>query len=118
MRLLQASVAFALLAAVAQPARAEERWLGCKYVDVNGKAQSFLMVFDDRRSVAALLDAGFLQEGTNTSITFQAIRTRFPEYAVTYNRNDGALAINPRTGGILNGECRRVAQPPGVPSLQ
>ena len=76
------------------------------------------MVFDDRRGVAALLDVGFLQQGTNTAITYQAIRTRFPEYALTYNRNDGALAINPRTGGILNGECRRVTPPPGAPSLQ
>jgi hypothetical protein len=117
MRWQQAALAIVLLGVLSWPAQAEDRWLGCRYVDINGKTQSFFMVFDDRRSVAAVLDAGFLVEGSNTSITFQAIRTRFPDYALTYNRNDGGLALNPRTGGILSGECRRVAKPPDAPSL-
>ncbi|MBV8186586.1 MAG: hypothetical protein JOY64_06290 [Alphaproteobacteria bacterium] len=117
-RWLQAGLAVTLLAAtLAQPVRAEQRWLGCTYKDANGKQQNFLVAFDDLRGVAALLDAGSLVEGTNTSITFQALRTRFPEIAITYNRNDGALTVNPRGGGILGGECRRVAPPPGAPTL-
>jgi hypothetical protein len=115
---LQAGFAVTLLAAVAQPVRAEQRWLGCTYKDANGKPQNFLMAFDDLRGVAALYDAGSLVEGTNTSINFQALRTRFPEIAITYNRNDGALAVNPRGGGILSGECRRVAAPQGAPELK
>jgi hypothetical protein len=117
MRWLHAGSALVLLAALSRPAAAEDRWLGCKYVDINGKTQNFFLVFDDRRSVAALFDVGYLLEGTNTSITFQAIRTRFPDYALTYNRNDGTLAINPRSGGILNGDCRRVAKPADAPNL-
>ena len=74
------------------------------------------MVFDDLRSTASLLDGGALVEGTGTSITFQALRTRFPQFTVTYNRNDGALALTPVAGfgGILPGECRRSAPPPGA----
>jgi hypothetical protein len=118
MRWLQVGLVVTLLAALAQPVRAEQRWLGCTYKDANGKAQNFLMAFDDLRGVAALYDAGGLVEGTNTSINFQALRTRFPEIALTYNRNDGALAVNPSTGGILSGECRRVNPPPGAPTLK
>ena len=107
-----------LLAAFARPAMAEPRWLACKYNDTNGKAQSFFMTFDDLRNVASLFDAGTLVEGTSTSITFQALRTRFPQFAITYNRNDGALAVTPLAGygGILSGECRRSSPPPGAPN--
>ena len=107
-----------LLAALARPALAEPRWLACKYTDTGGKAQNFFMVFDDLRNTASLLDGGTLVEGTSTGITFQALRTRFPQFTVTYNRNDGALALTPLAGfgGILTGECRRSPPPPGVPN--
>ncbi len=107
----------ALLAVLSGPALAEQRWLGCKYTDGRGGAQTFFMVFDDLRSTAAMLDSGALVEGTNTLVTFQALRTRFPTFAVTYNRNDGALSITPTVGvgGLLYGECRRVPPPPGAP---
>jgi hypothetical protein len=106
-----------LLAALSRPAMAEPRWLACKYGDTNGKAQTFFMVFDDLRNVASLLDAGTLVEGADTGITFQALRTRFPQFTITYNRNDGALALTPLAGygGILTGECRRSPPPPGAP---
>jgi hypothetical protein len=113
--------AMALLAALARPAMAEPRWLACKYTDTHGGAQNFHMVFDDLRNTAALFDAGAgrLIEGTNTGITFQALRTQFPQISITYNRNDGALAVTPRAGygGILTGACRRSPPPPGAPSL-
>jgi hypothetical protein len=107
-----------LLAALVRPAMAEPRWLACKYSDTNGKAQNFLMVFDDLRNTVSLLEGGTLVEGTSTGITFQALRTRFPQFTITYNRNDGALAVTPLAGfgGILTGECRRSPPPPGAPS--
>ena len=56
--------------------------------------------------------------GTGTTINFQSLRTRFPPFNVTYNRNDGALSVSPAgTGGILHGDCRRSAPPPGAPAL-
>jgi hypothetical protein len=118
MRWLEILGTVGLLAALARPAMAEPRWLACKYTDTSGKAQNFFMVFDDLRSTASLLDAGTLVEGTNTGITFQALRTRFPQFAITYNRNDGALAVTPLAGygGILTGECRRSPPPPGAPN--
>jgi hypothetical protein len=111
------AVALSLLAV---PATAEPRWLGCKFTDANGKAQTFYMMFDEDRNIAQVLDDGQMVEGTNTYITFQAIRTRFPQYAVTYSRNDGSLSMSPLggtafTAGVLRGDCRRVAPPPGVP---
>jgi hypothetical protein len=118
MRWLEIGLALASVAALSQPVQAEQRWLGCKYNDVNGKTQNFLMVFDDLRGVASILEAGSLVPGASTTINFQSLRARFPDFTITYNRNDGALAVNPRTGGILSGECRRVAQPPGAPNLQ
>jgi hypothetical protein len=118
MRLREAALALLLLGALTGPASAEPRWLGCKYNDVNGKPQSFLMAFDDLRGIASILDAGSLVAGANTMINFQSLRARFPDFSVTYNRNDGALTVNPRGGGFLSGECRRVAPPPGAPNLQ
>ena len=119
MRWLEILRTVGLLAALARPAMAEPRWLACKYTDTSGKAQNFFMVFDDLRSTASLLDAGTLVEGTNTGVTFQALRTRFPQFTITYNRNDGALAVTPVAGfgGILTGECRRSSPPPGSPNL-
>ena len=110
-----------LFSALARPAMAESRWLACKYTDTSGKAQNFSMVFDDLRDTAALFDPGArrLIEGTGTAITFQALRRRFPQFIITYNRNDGALALTPLAGygGILTGECRRSPPPPGAPGL-
>ena len=108
-----------LLAALARPAMAEPRWLACKYNDTNGKPQNFFMVLDDLRNVASLLDGGTLVEGADTGISFQALRTRFPQFAITYNRNDGALSVSPQGaafGGLLQGECRRGPPPKGAPS--
>ncbi len=110
----------ALLALLSRPALAEPRWLACKFNDTSGKAQNFFMVFDDLRGTAALLDAGSLVEGVGTTTNFQSLRTRFPQFNVTYNRNDGALAVSPTVGGlggILTGDCRRSAPPPGAPAL-
>jgi hypothetical protein len=111
-------LSLALVALLSRPALAEPRWLACKFNDTSGKTQSFHMVFDDIRGTAALLDGGTLVEGTGTSTNFQSLRTRFPQFNVTYNRNDGALAISPvGVGGLLTGECRRAPPPPGAPSL-
>jgi hypothetical protein len=110
--------ALSLLVALARPAMAEPRWLSCKYTDTSGTVQTFHLMFDDLCSTAALFDAGALVEGTNTSINFQSLRARFPAFLITYNRNDGALAVTPLTGGlggILTGECRRTPPPPGAP---
>ncbi len=118
MRLAEILATVALLALLSQPALAEPRWLACKFNDTTGKAQNFVMVFDDLRGTAALFDGYALVDGTGTTIHFQSLRTRFPPFNVTYNRNDGALAISPiATGGILHGECRRSAPPPGAPAL-
>jgi len=106
------------LAAVASPALAEPRWLACKFTDQRGQARNFQMVFDDLRNAAALWDGYALVQGANTGITFQALRTRFPQFVVTYNRNDGALSVTPLEGsygGILHGECRRSPPPTGAP---
>ena len=119
MRLAQILAAGALLALLSQPALAESRWLACKF-NAGGKEQSFHMVFDDMRGTAALFDGGSLVEGTSTSINFQSLRTRFPQFNVTYNRNDGALAVSSTTGGlggIMTGDCRRAPPPPGAPAL-
>ena len=120
MRLAQILAAAVLLAVLSRPALAEPRWLACKFNDTSGKPQNFVMVFDDMRGTAALFDAGSLVEGTSTSINFQSLRTRFPQFNVTYNRNDGALAVSSTTGGlggIMTGDCRRAAPPSGAPAL-
>jgi len=111
-------LAFGLLGAFAPQALAEPRWLACKYADTLGATQTFQMVFDDMRNTASLFDHGELVEGTGTGITFQALRTRFPNFMVTYNRNNGALSLTSLqgTGGLLQGECRRSPPPPGVPA--
>jgi len=117
MRLAEILAMVALLALLSRPALAEPRWLACKF-NAGGKEQSFHMVFDDMRGTAALFDGGGLVEGSSTSINFQSLRTRFPQFNVTYNRNDGALAVSPvGVGGILTGDCRRAAPPPGAPAL-
>src|SRR5215510_5406460 len=118
-KLAQILAAVALLALLSRPALAEPRWLACKFNDTSGKTQNFFMVFDDMRGTAALFDAGSLVEGTGTTINFQALRTRFPQFNVTYNRNDGALAVSTTSGlgGIMHGDCRRAAAPPGAPAL-
>ena len=110
----------ALLALLSGPALAEPRWLGCKFTDTSGKPQTFAMVFDDIRGTASLLDGATLVEGQGTSINFQSLRTRFPQYNVTYSRNDGTLSISTAgtLGGILTGECRRIAPPPGAPQVR
>lgn len=117
MRLAEVLATVTLLALLSQPALAEPRWLACKF-NAGGKEQNFHIVFDDMRGTAALLDGGSLVEGTSTSINFQSMRTRFPQFNITYNRNDGALAVSPVTGGLMNGECRRSPPPPGAPAVQ
>jgi hypothetical protein len=117
-RLATLAALAAAFAATAQPVRAEPRWLTCKFTDQLGAARSFFMMFDDIRGTASLFDAGTLIEGAGTSINYQSIRTRFPTFALTYNRNDGALSVSPLEaayGGILRGECRRSVPPPGAP---
>ena len=119
MRLAQILATVMLLALLSRPALAEPRWLACKFNDTSGKTQNFFMVFDDLRGTAAMFDGYSLIDGASTTINFQSLRTRFPQFNVTYNRNDGALAVSPsrRVGGILHGECRRSAPPPGAPAV-
>lgn len=118
MRLAEVLATVTLLVLLSQPALAEPRWLACKF-NSGGKEQNFHMVFDDMRGTAALFDGGSLVEGTSTSINFQSLRTRFPQFNITYNRNDGALAVSPvGVGGLMNGECRRSPPPPGAPAIQ
>jgi hypothetical protein len=119
MRLAGMPAVMALVALLSSPAWAEPRWLACKFNDTAGKTQNFHMVFDDIRGTAALFDGYALVEGTGTSINFQSLRTRFPTFNVTYNRNDGALAVSLTggLGGILVGECRRSPPPQGAPPL-
>jgi hypothetical protein len=118
MKLAQILATVILLALLSRPALAEPRWLACKFDDTNGKTQNFFMVFDDLRGTAALLDAGSLVDGIGTTTNFQSLRTRFPQFNVTYNRNDGALAVTVGgLGGILTGDCHRTAPPPGAPAL-
>lgn len=119
MRLATTLTMAAALCAVALPARAEPRWLACKVADQRGTARNFHIVFDDRRNTAAVWDGVEFVEGASVAITFQAIRARFPNFALTYNRNDGALSMTPlgaNYGGLLHGECRRAPPPPGVPA--
>lgn len=109
----------ALAASAVSPAVADARWLACRFTDHKATARNFHMVFDDIRNTAALFEAGSLVQGTGTSITFQSLRTRFPTFTVTYNRNDGALAITGvegTYGGTFSGECRRSPPPPGAPA--
>ena len=119
MRMAEMLLAVALIALLSRAAWAEPRWLACKFNDAAGKATNFHMVFDDIRGTAALFDGVDLIEGTSTSINFQSLRTRFPQYNITYNRNDGALAISLTggLGGILTGECRRSAAPANAPRV-
>ena len=118
MRLAEILATVALLTLLSHPALAEPRWLACKFNDTSGKPQNFAMVFDDIRGTAALFDGYGLVEGTSTSINFQSLRTRFPQFNVTYNRNDGALAVSPiGVGGLLHGDCRRSPPPPGAPAV-
>ena len=99
------------------PALAEPRWLACKYTDraARRRTSSWCSTICATPLAARCRQ---LVEGTSTSINFQALRTRFPAFTLTYNRNDGALAMTPLAGfgGILTGECRRSPPPPGVPS--
>ena len=83
----------------------------------SGVHGTFVMVFDDIRGTAALLDGAALVDGAQTSINFQSLRTRFPQYNVTYSRNDGSLSVSKTggLGGILTGECRRIPPPQGAP---
>src|SRR3954466_13745767 len=100
MRLAQILATVVLLALLSRPALAEPRWLACKFNQTSGKTQNFHMVFDDIRGTAAVFDGYSLIEGASTSINFQSLRTRFPQFNVTYNRNDGALAVSPTQGGL------------------
>lgn len=115
----RAALVLGLLLA-AGPAAAETRWLSCKYTDLKGAAQTFSMAFDESRNVAAIFENGQMVDGTNTTITFQSLRSRFPGVVVIYNRNDGALSVTPQGGayvtGMLRGECRRSPPPPGAPA--
>lgn len=121
MRLATFLMAAVGLAVAAGPARAEPRWLGCKVTDQGGQARNFFVVFDDRRNTAGVWDGTSMAEGTDVAITFQALRARFPNFTMTYNRNDGALSmtpLGPNYGGLLHGACRRSLPPPGVPAGQ
>ena len=82
------------------------------------------MMFDEDRNVAAIFDPplGTMIEGSGTFINFQLIRSRFPGYSLTYNRNNGTLALGLTSGGsiptgLVQGECRRSPPPPGAPRV-
>ena len=118
MRRAAAALALLMLAA---PAAAETRWLACQYVDVAGKQQPLAVMFDEDRNITGIFQDGAIVEGTNTSINFQSIRTRFPSYFLTYNRNDGTLSLvmigGGFTSGMLHGQCHRSQAPPGAPRI-
>lgn len=119
MRVATLTTVAAALAAIAPPVQAETRWLACKVTDRGGKPLAFSIMFDDTRNVAAVWDGIDLVDGTNVAINFQSIRARFPNFAMTYNRNDGALSMTPQGanyGGLLHGECRRSPPPQGLPA--
>jgi len=119
MRLATLLAAAVGLVAAATPASAEPRWLACKVTDQGGQVRNFSIVFDDRRNTAAVWDGTSIAEGSSVAITFQAVRARFTNFSMTYNRNDGAFSMTPlgaNYGGLLHGECRRSAAPPGVPA--
>lgn len=108
------------LVLLAAPASAESRWLACNYTDLGGKQHTLAVMFDQDRNIASIFEDGSMVEGANTSITFQAIRSRFPRFFLTYNRNDGALSLSMTGGGgfavgIVHGSCRRAPPPPGAP---
>jgi hypothetical protein len=114
--LLTAAIGMAVLA---HPAMAEPRWLACKVTDQGGQVRNFSVVFDDRRNTVGVWDGTSMAEGTSVVITFQALRATFPNFSMTYNRNDGAYSMTPlgaNYGGLLHGECRRSPPPPGVPA--
>jgi hypothetical protein len=107
------------LVLVAGSAAAETRWLACRYTDLAGAKQTIDLMFDDQRNIAAIFEHGAMVDGANTAITFQSLRSRFPNYILTYNRNDGALSVSPQGAafaGLLKGECRRSPPPKGAPS--
>lgn len=111
-----------MLAVGTAPAVAETRWLACKFTDTQGKPQGFQMMFDEDRNIAAIFDPalGTMTEGSSTFINFQLIRSRFPAFTLTYNRNNGTLALSLISGtsipaGLVQGECRRSPPPPGAP---
>ena len=123
MRRAGPALALAALTALtaAAPAAADTRWLACSYTQ-HGKKVQLAVVFDQARNYTAIFDDGDLQEGVNTSITFQAIRSRFRNFFLTYNRNDGSLSLalvggGGFTAGIVQGECRRSNPPPGAPPI-
>ena len=119
MRLATLLVTAAGVAVVSAPAMADSRWLACKVTDQGGQVRNFSVVFDDRRNTAGVWDGTSLVEGTSVAITFQAVRASFPNFSMTYNRNDGAFSMTPlgaNYGGLLHGECRRSPAPPGVPA--
>ncbi|MGQ3299999.1 hypothetical protein [Reyranella sp.] len=121
MRLATFLTAAVGLAAVASPASAEPRWLACKVTDQGGQVRNFSVVFDDRRNTVGVWDGTSLAEGTSVVTTFQALRATFPNFSMTYNRNDGAFSMTPlgaNYGGLLHGECRRSLPPPGAPAGQ
>ncbi len=121
MRLAMFLTAVVGLAVVAAPASAEPRWLACKVTDQGGQVRNFSVVFDDRRNTVGVWDGTSMAEGTSVVITFQALRATFPNFSMTYNRNDGAFSMTPlgaNYGGLLHGECRRSLPPPGAPAGQ
>lgn len=116
----RAALALALVMSATSVA-AETRWLSCRY-NQSGQTRTLAVAFDEARNLAAIFDDGELTEGANTSITFQAIRSRFPLFFLTYNRNDGSLGLaltggGGFTAGIVTGECRRAPPPPGAPRV-
>jgi hypothetical protein len=116
---LGATLAAALAVLSVAEALADTRWLSCRYTQ-GGEQRQLAVMFDETRNLAAIFQDGLLTEGTATSITFQAIRSRFPGFFLTYNRNDGSLALaltggGGFTAGIVHGECRRANPPPGAP---
>ncbi len=119
MRLATFLATSVVLTAIATPASAEPRWLACKVTDQGGQVRNFSVVFDDRRNTVGVWDGTSMAEGTSVAITFQALRATFPNFSMTYNRNDGACSMTPlgaNYGGLLHGECRRSLPPPGVPA--
>jgi hypothetical protein len=83
MRWPEILAAVGLLATPARPAMAKPRWLACKYTDRSGKGAELFHGVRRPAQYGIPARCRHACEGTDTGITFQALRTRFPQFAIT-----------------------------------
>ena len=83
MRWPEILAAVGLLATPARPAMAKPRWLACKYTDRSGKGAELFQSSTTCTESGIPARCRHACEGTDTGIAFQALRTRFPQFAIT-----------------------------------